>query len=450
MNRITIKQGLDLPIAGVPDQRIDTGPAVSRVALIGDDYIGMKPTMAVSEGDRVKVGQLLFADKKTEGVLYTSPACGTVVEINRGAKRAFESVVIEVQGDEAESFASYSTDQLATLSREQVVDNLLKSGLWPALRQRPYSKVPAPSGKPHSLFITAIDTHPLAPNPQLVIAEKQPYFEAGLRVLKHLTEGAVYLSTAAGAQIPGREFGFVSHYEFDGPHPAGLPGTHIHFLDPVSTKKFVWYIGYQDVLAIGELFVTGNLPVERVISLAGPQVAEPRLLRTRLGASVEQLTEGQLKPGENRLVSGSPLCGRQALGSQAYLGRYHNQVTVLLEQRHRELLGWQMPGFDKFSVKPVYASGFAADGRRFPMTTNRNGSRRAMVPIGTYEQVMPLDILPTQLLRALIVGDTDQAQALGCLELDEDDIALCTFVCPGKYEYGAILRENLETIEREG
>jgi len=450
VNRITIKQGLDLPIAGVPDQRIDPGPAVTRVAVVGGDYVGMKPTMEVAEGDRVKTGQLLFTDKKTEGVRYTSPGCGKVVEVNRGAKRVFQSVVVELDGDETESFTSYPTDQLSTLSREQVVENLLASGLWTALRERPYGKVPAPAKKPHSLFITAIDTHPLAPSPRIVIAERQPYFEAGLRVLKHLTDGAVYLCTAPGAEIPGRDFGFVSHYEFDGPHPAGLPGTHIHFLDPVSTRKFVWHIGYQDVLAIGELFVTGQLPVERIVSLAGPQVTEPRLLRTRLGASIEDLTRGQLKEGENRLVSGSVLYGRQATGPVAYLGRYHNQVSVLREGRERELLGWQKPGFDKFSIKPAYASGLAADARRFSMTTNRNGSRRAMVPIGMYEQVMPLDILPTQLLRALIVGDTDQAQALGCLELDEDDISLCTFVSPGKYEYGAILRENLETIEREG
>lgn len=450
MNCITIKQGLDLPIAGVPDQRIDPGPAIRRVALVAGDYIGMKPTMAVAEGDRVKLGQELFSDKKTEGVIYTSPGSGKVVEVNRGDKRAFQSVVVELDGDDAETFSKFSTDQLGTLSREQVVDNLTKSGLWTTLRQRPYSKVPAPSAKPHSLFVTAIDTHPLAPKPSIVIGEKQPYFEAGLRVVKHLTDGAVYLCTAPGAAIPGREFGFVSHYEFDGPHPAGLPGTHIHYLDPVSMSKFVWHIGYQDVLAIGELFVTGKLPVDRVISLAGPQVIEPRLLRTRVGASIAELTEGQLKPGENRLISGSVLCGRQAIGPKAYLGRFHNEVCVLKEGRDREFLGWQKPGFDKFSIKPVYATGFAADARRFSFTTNKNGSRRAMVPIGMYEQVMPLDILPTQLLRALIVGDTDQAQALGCLELDEDDVALCTFVSPGKYEYGVILRENLETIEREG
>jgi Na+-transporting NADH:ubiquinone oxidoreductase subunit A len=358
--------------------------------------------------------------------------------------------VIELDGDESESFDRFGTDQLGTLTRDQVVDNLTRSGLWTALRQRPYSKVPSPSESPHSLFVTAIDTHPLAPNPKVVIAERQPYFEAGLRVLKHLTGGAVYLCTAVGADIPGTNLGFISHYEFDGPHPAGLPGTHIHFLDPVSASKHVWQVGYQDVLAIGELFVTGTLPVQRVVSVAGPQTVEPRLIRTRLGASIEELTREQLKPGENRIISGSVLNGRHASGPEAYLGRYDQQISVVREGREREFLGWQKPGFDKFSIKPVFGSGFAADARRFPLTTNRNGSKRAMVPIGMYEQVMPLDVLPTQLLRALIVGDTDQAQALGCLELDEDDLALCTFVCPGKYDYGAILRENLETIEREG
>jgi Na+-transporting NADH:ubiquinone oxidoreductase subunit A len=450
VNRITIKKGLDLPISGVPDQRIDPAPAVTRVALVAADYIGLKPAMAVTEGDRVKLGQTLFEDRRVPGLRFTSPGSGRVLEINRGAKRVLQSVVLELEGDEAESFPMYSTDRLATLTRDQVVDLLTNSGLWTSIRQRPYSRIPSPLSRPHSLFVTAIDTHPLAPNPRVVIAEKQPYFEAGLRVLRHLTDGAVYLCTAPGAGIAGRDLGFVSHYEFEGPHPAGLPGTHIHFLDPVGPRKVVWQIGYQDVLSMGELFITGRLPVERVVSLAGPQVSEPRLLRTRLGASIEQLVEGQLKPGENRLISGSVLNGRHAAGPFAYLGRYSSQVSVLREGREREFLGWQRPGFDKYSIKSAYATGFSADSRRFPFTTNRMGSKRAMVPIGMYEQVMPLDILATQLLRSLIVGDTEQAQALGCLELDEDDIALCTFVCPGKYEYARILRENLTTIEREG
>lgn len=450
MPQITIKRGLDLPISGSPEQRIDPSPAIKRVALVAADYIGMKPTMSVSEGDTVKLGQILFSDKKTEGVHYTSPGCGKVVEVNRGAKRAFQSVVVELGGDDEEAFDSYSTDQLSTLTRDQVVENLTKSGLWTALRRRPFSKIPSPTAKPHAVFVQAIDTNPLAPNPKVVIGEKVPYFEHGLHVLRHLTDGAVYLCTSPGTDIPGKSFNFVNHYEFEGPHPAGLPGTHIHFLNPVSNQRSVWYIGYQDVLAIGELFVTGNLPVDRVISLAGPQVKEPRLIRTRLGASISDLTAGQLKDGENRRISGSVLSGRTAAGPGDYLGRYDLQVSVIKEGRDRELLGWQKPGFDKFSVKPVYASGFAADSRRFDFTSSTNGSHRAMVPIGMYEQVMPLDILPTFLLRALLSGDTDQAQALGALELDEDDIALCTFVDPGKAEYGPILRETLETIEKEG
>ncbi len=450
MPQITIKRGLDLPIAGVPEQRIDPGPAVKRVAIVAVDYVGMKPTMAVNEGDSVKLGQVLFSDKKLGGVNFTSPGCGRVVELNRGSKRSFQSAVVELEGQAEESFASYSTDRLSTLSRELVVENLLQSGLWTALRRRPYSKIPSPTAKPHALFVQAMDTNPLAPNPKVVIGERVPYFEHGLQVLRHLTDGAVYLCTSPGTDIPGKAFGFINHYEFDGPHPAGLPGTHIHFLAPVSDRRSVWYIGYQDVLAIGELFVTGKLPVERVISLAGPQVNEPRLLRTRLGASLNDLTAGQLKAGENRVITGSVLSGRHAVGTGAYLGRYDVQVSVIREGRERELLGWQKPGFDKFSIKPVYASGFAADARRFNFTTNTNGSHRAMVPIGMYEQVMPLDILPTFLLRALLSGDTDQAQALGALELDEDDIALCTFVDPGKSNYGPMLREILNTIEKEG
>ncbi len=260
---IQLRKGLDLPIAGVPEQRIDPGPAVRRVALVAADYVGMKPTMQVKPGDRVKRGSLLFDDKKTLGVRYTSPAAGTVVEVNRGAKRAFQSVVVEIDGDDEESFASYASGRLPSLTHAEVVDNLVASGLWTALRTRPFSKVPSPQTRPHSLFVQAIDTNPLAANPKVVIAEREPHFLNGLHVIRHLTSGAVYLCTAPGAQIPGSDLNFISHEVFEGPHPAGLPGTHIHFLDPVSTKKTVWSIGYQDVIAIGELFTTGSLSVER-------------------------------------------------------------------------------------------------------------------------------------------------------------------------------------------
>ncbi len=237
--------------------------------------------------------------------------------------------------------------------------------------------------------------------------------------------------------------------QFDGPHPAGLAGTHVHFLEGVSAQKTVWTIGYQDVIAIGRLFLDGRLYTERVVALSGPQVENPRLLRTRLGADLQALCAGQLKNGDNRIISGSVLGGRQVQGGTAYLGRYHNQVSVLLEGRHREFMGWFSPGFKKHSTLGIYFTSFFGT-KPLPMTTNTNGSERAMVPVGTYEKVMPLDILPTQLLRALVVGDTTMAQALGCLELEEEDLALCSYVCPGKYEYGPILRDNLTRIEKEG
>lgn len=446
---IKIRRGLDLPISGAPEQTIVDGPQVRSVAVIGADYPGMKPTMAVKQGDKVKLGQLLFTDKKTEGVRYTSPAAGTVAAINRGEGRVLQSVVIDVEGDEAETFASYPAEQFASLSAEAVRDNLVASGLWTALRTRPYSKVPAPQSSPNSIFVTAMDTNPLAANPELVIGEESESFIQGVTLLSRLTQGKVFVCKAPGANIPTPSLAQVVVEEFSGPHPAGNPGTHIHFLDPVSTTKTVWTIGYQDVIAIGKLFTSGKLFTKRVVSLAGPQVEQPRLVRTRLGANLEELAAGQVKPGENRLISGSVFGGRTARGPFAFLGRYHNQVSVLAEGTDRPMLHYLRAGFNAFSVLKIYVSSLLG-GKKFAFSTTTNGSERAMVPVGAYEKVMPLDILPTQLLRALIVGDTDTAQKLGCLELDEEDLALCTFVCPGKYEYGPILRDNLTLIEKEG
>lgn len=446
---IKIKRGLNLPISGAPAQSIENAKPVTQVALIGFDYVGMKPTMAVQVGDRVKCGQLLFTDKKTEGVRYTSPASGVVSAINRGERRVFQSIVIDVEGDEHETFKSYPEAQFGQLSRQQVVDNLVESGLWTAFRTRPYSKVPAPDSEPHSIFVTAIDTHPLAADPAVVIREASAEFKQGIEIISHLTAGKVFVCTAPGVALDLPRLDKVQREEFAGPHPAGLAGTHIHFLDPVGVHKTVWTIGYQDVIAIARLFRTGNLDVSRVVALGGPQVKNPRLLRTRLGASLEQLCAGELKEGVNRIISGSVFGGRHARGPVSYLGRYANQVSVLLEGTKRQFMGWLSPGANMFSVLNIYLSKLTP-GKRFDFTTTTNGSERAMVPIGTYEDVMPLDILPTQLLRSLIVGDTETAQQLGCLELDEEDLALCTFVCPGKYEYGPILRSNLTRIELEG
>lgn len=444
---IKIKRGLDLPMTGTPTQRIEAAKPVRSVAVIGFDYNGMKPTMQVQEGDKVKLGQVLFSDKKTPGVLFTAPGAGVVKAINRGERRVLQSVVIELEGDEQVTFASYAADKLAGLADEQVRENLQQSGLWTALRTRPYSKIPAIDATPRSIFVTAMDTHPLAADPTLVINEYAEDFSHGLTVLTRLAK--VFLCKADGVTLPGEGLDKVQTEAFSGPHPAGLPSTHIHFLDPVSATRSVWQIGYQDVIAIGKLFTSGQLWVERVISLAGPVVKQPRLVRTRLGANTTDLVKGELADGDNRVVSGSVLGGRTARGTCDFLGRYHNQLSCLAEDPHREVFHYLRAGVNKFSLLNIFISKLSAN-KKFAFTTTTNGGERAMIPVGSYEKVMPLDILATQLLRALLVGDTDVAQKLGCLELDEEDLALCTFACPGKYEYGPVLRDNLTRIEQEG
>ncbi|MDP4537245.1 Na(+)-translocating NADH-quinone reductase subunit A [Alkalimonas collagenimarina] len=444
---IKLKKGLDIPLSGSPKQDITDGPAVKRVAVLGEEFNGMRPTMLVEVGDTVKKGQGLFEDKKTPGVVFTAPASGTVVEINRGAKRVLQSVVIEVGGSDAVQFEKYSADQLSSLTADQVRKNLVDSGLWTAFRTRPFSQTPAIDSTAKAIFITAIDTHPLAADPALVINAEAEAFKHGLTVLTHLTDGKIYLCKQAGTELPS--VSGVEQAEFGGPHPAGLPGTHIHFLEGAAIHHVVWHLGYQDVIAAGKLFTTGELPVERVISLAGPVVKNPRLVKTVLGASLEELTAGELTDGEHRIISGSVLSGTTAHGVHGYLGRFHNQVSVLADGSNKEFLGWIAPGSEKFSITRAYLSHINPK-KRFDMTTSTNGSSRAMVPIGNYERIMPLDILPTLLLRDLVSGDTDSAQSLGCLELDEEDLALCTFVCPGKYDYGSILRSCLTTIQKEG
>ncbi len=447
-----IKKGLDIPITGGPEQVIENGNKVKSVAILGMDYVGMKPTMLVNEGDTVKLGQILFTDKKNPGVNFTAPGAGVVKRINRGDKRVLQSVVIELKGSEQESFEKYKDSELSKLDVEKIVANLVKSGLWTTIRTRPYGKIPAIDSKPRSIFVTAIDTRPLAADPAIIIKERANDFINGLAVISRLCDGKTYVCKAKGADISIGDNSSVTVAEFSGPHPAGLPSTHIHFIDPVGADKFVWYIDYQAVMAIGALFTTGKLNVERVVSLAGPTVKKPRLIRTRVGANTDDLVSGELTDVENRVVSGSVLLGHQAKDWAAFLGCYHLQVSALQEGRAREFFGWIVPGKDKYSALDVYITGRQdrKAHRKYPLTTDKNGSNRAIVPVGIYETVMPMDILPTPLLKSIVVGDTDQAQLLGCLELDEEDLSLCTFVDPGKHDFGPVLRANLTKIEKEG
>lgn len=443
---IKIKRGFDVPISGKPVQQVSQPVAVRSVALVGADYLGMKPSMRVVEGEEVRLGQTLFVDKAYPEIQFTAPATGRVRAINRGAKRVFQSIVIDVaeQPDTGISFAAHDRAALSQLSAETVEQQLLASGLWTALRTRPFSKLPAPGSRPVALFVNAMDTNPLAADPDPLIAARQQDFLDGLTVLRQLCP-VVHVSASPRAHW---QAGPANVTVFEGPHPAGLVGTHIHFLAPVNAQKTVWHINYQDVFAIGRLFTTGLIDNQRVIAFGGPVVRLPRLLSLPLGASLADVVSGGLQPGQNRVISGSVLNGRTAQGPEAYLGRYHLQIAALAEGLERELMHYFRPGTHRSSFLNLYAGKFL--GKLFDMTTSTNGSERAMVPVGTYEAVMPLDVLPTHLLRAISVGDTQAAQDLGALELDEEDLALCTYTCPGKYEFGPLLRDLLTTIDKEG
>jgi Na+-transporting NADH:ubiquinone oxidoreductase subunit A len=463
-----ITKGLQLPIKGQPKQVIQTGASVDRVAIVADDYPFMKAKMLVNVGDQVKRGQRLFEDRKNPGVYFTASGAGEVTEINRGARRKLISVVIalnerERQGQPSDEdfqvFESYEKKSSSQMSSEAVRSLLIESGLWTALRARPMSQVPAVDSNCGALFVTAIDTNPLAANVNVVLEGKRDDFREGLTALAKLTTGSVFVCQGPDSDLSSEVDGVGNALleTFGGGHPAGLAGTHIHFLYPVNRTRVAWHIGYQDVITVGRLIKTGRIDVERVIALCGPSVLEPTLLQTRSGAEVSPLVEGNLPNTETRLIDGSVLFGRTMTGdleTEGFLGRYRQQVTAIAEGRERVLFGWLYPGGEKFSVTRAFfsslMSGQFGGGRQFNFTTSTNGSHRAMVPIGVFEQVMPLDIMATFLLRALVKDDLERAEALGCLELDEEDLALCTFVSPGKEDFGPALRRTLTEIWKEG
>ena len=455
MAKHTFKKGLDLPITGKPVREVNQAQTVTHVGLLGHDYPGMKPRMHVQVGDQVLRGQKLFSDRKTEGVDFTAPAAGEVVAIHRGEKRAFQSLVIRIADPDKES--NQQVNISAKIDRADALDSpalralLSETGLWTSIRSRPYDRIPSPSESNAAIFVTAVDTNPLAAEPEVALEGQEAPFREGLRALTKLTEGDVFVCVGPSWTLSLDGLPRVQEHVFDGPHPAGLVGTHIHTLKPVHRGRSVWHIGYQDVTAIGHLLMSGQINTDRIISLAGPVVHAPCHVRTRVGASVVELTSGEVdREQEVRLVSGSVLFGQIANDEVfGYLNRYHNQVTALAEDRERAFLGWLGLGVNKFSTIRAFLSRWLPN-KDFAFTTTTHGSHRAMVPIGMYERVMPLDIMPTFLLRSLVMGDLERAEQLGCLELTEEDLALCSFVSPGKEDYGVALRNVLTEIWKEG
>ena len=461
-----IEKGLDLPIPGKPLQVVRGTTPCSRVAVMADDFPGMKPRMHVAEGDTVKRGQVLFEDRKMPGVLHTAPGAGRILAINRGDRRALQSIVIDLSegerngspgDDEFQAFENFSGTAPESLSSDQLRALLVESGLWTAIRVRPFSKVPSPESQADALFITAMDSNPHAPLPEVALQNRLDDFRLGVALVAKLLDAPTHLCVAEHSELAAAlgdaSPANVKVQSFAGPHPAGTPGYHIHAVRPVNRERSAWYIGYQDVAAVGALARTGRLDVSRVISIGGPVVDDPRLMNARIGACVSEAIRDDVAAAngtEVRAISGSALSGKRTHDEAFdFLGRYERQISLLEEDRENVFMGWLTPGPDMFSLSGVYLSKIFKP-KRFKFNTNTNGSQRAMVPIGQFEKVMPMDIIPTFLLRALIVGDTERAESLGVLELDEEDLALCTYVCPGKVNYGPLLRQNLELIEKEG
>ncbi len=452
------RRGLDLPLPGAPRQELADGPRLTRVALVAADHVGMRPRFGAQVGDRVARGQPLFEDRKNPGVLHTSPAAGEVVAIHRGERRALISVVIELDEAEREGgegaaehphgrWHDGGLDDAAGL-REM----LIECGLWTALRTRPFSRTPAVGAPPpDALFVSATDTHPGAPDPAVALAGRGDDWAAGLAALRTLAEGGrVIVARAPGSALDAAGVSGVELHEFAGPHPAGTVGLQIHTLAPVDRQRVAWHVGAQDVAAIGAFLRRGRLDVGRVVALSGPAARDPRLLRTRLGAWIDELVAGEAAEGPHRAVSGSVLHGRTAMGEQhGYLGRFHQQVTLLPEDDRRRFLGWLGAGARKYSVHRLFLSWLTGRAHA-EFSTTSHGSRRAMVPLGAYEKVFPFDLMPTFLLRSVLAGDMEKAQDLGVLELDEEDVALPSFVCPSKIDFGPAVRQLLTRIEKEG
>ncbi|MEN8161392.1 MAG: NADH:ubiquinone reductase (Na(+)-transporting) subunit A [Myxococcota bacterium] len=440
---VRIRRGLDLPIPGAADGAVQAAPTIRRAGVLGADYPGLHLRSLVAVGDAVALGQPILVDRRDPSLRVTAPGSGHVSAIHPGERRTIEAVEIGLGAGEERRWEPHDPETLARQPRSAVVSRLCESGLWCALRARPFGKIPSPATEPDAIFVTALDTHPLAPPPELAVGEHAENFVHGLTVLTVLTPGAVHLCRGRGSPISARGQPRVREVEFSGPHPAGLAGTHVHHLMRIRAGRSVWTLGYADVIAIGKLFTTGRLWTERIVSVAGPGVRQPRHLRARLGASTEDLVGDLLGEGPCRIVSGSLLAGHTAAGRAAFVGRGHVQVSVLPEPSDDERASWWGVGRHGRARRllPWRPRTFAGRGE--------DAAPGPFLPLPEFERVVPLDLPVLPLLRALVVGDDETAAALGALELTEEDLALCSFLCPSRIDYGARLRRVLERLEAQ-
>ncbi len=431
-----IKKGLSLPVKGAPSGEVIDMTSVSCVGILGDDYPNLKPSMLVKEGETVKKGQPVFTDRKNPSAVFTAIATGIVKAVHRGDKRKFLSLVIEKTSGDAVRFDTSYTDRSTALKL------LTDSGLFTSLRRLPFAVVPHADDKPDAVFVNCMDTRPLAPDMKLLYQGNEEYFAEGMKLVKMLAD-KTYVCCAPDMKVAD------DAVIFDGIHPAGLTGTHVHFLRPVSMRRCVWTMDMQTVIDIGYLIKHKELNESKTIALSGACVKSPCHIKTVKGASIRQITNGRIEEENTRVINGSVLYGLTVSEETAYLSSVMNQVSVVNEQTDRPFMGWLMPGAKVHSVKNIFLSKILRE-KNVEFDTSMKGCVRAMVPVGIYEKVMPMDILPTHLLRALLVKDYETAEKLGCLELSEEDLSLCTYACPGKIDYAPVLRSALTEIEKEG
>ena len=446
---INITKGLNLSLKGEINHQVlpEVKNLTSRIAILGKDFHGIRPTMFVSEGQEVSQGEKLFEDKKNPGYFHLSPVNGKISEINRGDRRSFLSMVIEKSNDTD----TFEIDTTFEKTNDQVLNFLKNFGLLSLFRTRPFSKVPLVDSLPNKIFISLIDSNPLSFDPTLVLRENLESFNKGLEIISYLPKEGIHVGIAEDNNLDFYKAENINYHTFSGPHPIGLVGTQIHKISPATLTNQIWTIGYQELIKIGKTVLTGRQSNEKYISISGPQVFNPEIVLTNFGACVEELSAGKLIEGNNRLISGSVLCGHMCEGPLAYLSSFSNQLTVIREvnQDDREFLNWLRPEIKKHSSLRMFLTS-AIKNYKYNLTSALNGGFRAIVPVGIYEDIFPMNLMITQLLKAIVTEDTELAQSLGVLELDEEDLALCTYSCPSKYDYGLILRNILEKIEKDG
>jgi len=444
---IKIRKGLNIKLKGEAEKTLSKAPRSRTFAIRPKDFHLIIPKMVVKEGAKLKAGDVLFYSKANESIKFVSPVSGTLAKIERGAKRVINELIIEA--DAEDTFKDYGILNPEAADAKVIREHLLASGCWPFIKQRPYDVIAKTDSEPKSIFISAYDSAPLAGDLDFTLQGKEAELQAAVTALSKLTSGKVHVSVGKGSNSPFKGLSHCEIHHVSGPHPVGNVGTQIAMIDPVNKGEIVWTIAAQDLVIIGELLLTGKFNAERIVALAGSCVKTPKYYKTRIGSEVATFLYDSGLSNENaRVISGNVLSGTQ-ISPKGYLGYYDNLVTAIPEGDHYELFGWTMPVFNKISPSRALTFSWLNPGKKYDLDTNTNGEHRAFVVTGNYEEVFPLDIYPMQLMKACMVQDLDQMEALGMYEVAPEDFALTEFICVSKQPHQKIIREGLDLMFKE-